>query len=67
MLTSEDGPFAVFERLRNSIPTLFNPLSCFACTSVWVAALFCLLFQIPLFFTLVLSAAAMLVNKVYEM
>lgn len=36
MLTLEDGPMRVFDRLRG-LPFLCDLLACSACTSVWVA------------------------------
>lgn len=44
IVTSEDGPFAVFSRLRNwasmKARWLYEGLRCYACTSVWFGVFF---------------------------
>ena len=41
MLSSEEGPLAIFARMRRKVPPKTNPgrgIRCFMCWSVWVAA-----------------------------
>lgn len=41
MLSSEEGPLAIFARIRRKVPPKTNPgrgIRCFMCWSVWIAA-----------------------------
>jgi hypothetical protein len=41
MLSSEEGPLAIFARIRRKVPPKTNPgrgIRCFICWSVWIAA-----------------------------
>lgn len=41
MLSSEEGPLAIFARMRRKVPPKTNPgrgIRCFMCWSVWIAA-----------------------------
>jgi len=41
MLSSEEGPLAIFARIRQKVPPKTNPgrgIRCFMCWSVWIAA-----------------------------
>lgn len=46
MIANEDGPFAVFLRLRRTLP-LGGLTTCMYCVSVWAAAVLWLLWQTP--------------------
>ena len=41
MLSSEEGPLAIFARIRRKVPPKTNPgrgIRCFMCWSIWIAA-----------------------------
>lgn len=42
MLSSEEGPLAIFARMRRKVPPKTNPgrgIRCFFCWTVWIAAM----------------------------
>lgn len=67
MLVEEEGPYQVFQKLRNSAEDKpWNPLWCFNCTSVSVALLFFLIFGLTWWYALGLSAMAMFIYSIHE-
>ena len=70
LLVAEQGPFQLFERIRNvtaKLPQLGEPLHCQYCASLWVAFGFAYFAQ-PMWadriiWTLALSGAALLLDR----
>jgi hypothetical protein len=75
MMSSEEGPLAIFARIRRKVPPKTNPgrgIRCFICWSVWIAAAITLyLFWLgtitkeiwPLYW-LALSGAAVVIHEI---
>lgn len=74
MGSSEEGPAAIFARLRRQVPSKSNPgrgIRCFNCWSTWCgivfAVYFCtkewLMWNVAPLYALALSASAMLLNR----
>jgi hypothetical protein len=75
MMSSEEGPLAIFARMRRKVPPKTNPgrgIRCFICWSVWIAAAITLyLFWLgtitkeiwPLYW-LALSGAAVVIHEI---
>lgn len=67
MLTEEDGPFDLIFRLREWVgDSKFPVLSCFYCTSVWIAMPLALLAPAPLLYWLPISTAAIFINLAHD-
>ena len=73
MLSSEEGPLAIFARMRRNVPPKTNPgrgIRCFVCWSVWIAALATLYLlwlglvskEISPLYWMAISGAAVIIN-----
>ena len=77
MLSSEEGPLAIFARMRRKVPPKTNPgrgIRCFVCWSVWIAAAVTLYLlwlgmvtkEISPLYWLAVSGAAVVVHCIIE-
>lgn len=67
MLVYEVGPYEMFGKLRLSLEGKpWNPLDCFYCTSIWVAAPFALFTSNPVIYWLAYSACAIILYELLE-
>jgi hypothetical protein len=77
MLSSEEGPLAIFARMRRKVPPKTNPgrgIRCFVCWSVWIAAAVVLYLlwlgfitkEISPLYWLAVSGAAVVIHCVVE-